>query len=183
MFSGGARTLSHSRCSCRPTPGARVLVVFYPAFRADALHAGLLADTRSAGSVSLCAAKHISPTREAVARSAEAPGEVHSAAPAADDKAFTPSVPCKGRRALPEPALCGAQSLPNERLSFVPVCSGINDIQACGLNDIFAVGKNDIALWATIFTLRVNGEGGHFPMNASLLFMAAAGITIFKPAA
>ena len=32
-----------------------------------------------------------------------------------------------------------------------------NDIQACGLNDIFAVGKNDIALWATIFTLRVNG--------------------------
>ena len=34
-----------------------------------------------------------------------------------------------------------------------------NDIQACGLNDIFAVGKNDIALRATIFTLRVNGEG------------------------
>ena len=32
-----------------------------------------------------------------------------------------------------------------------------NDIQSGGLNDIFAVGKNDIALWATIFTLRVNG--------------------------
>ena len=86
MFSGGARTLSQSRCSCRPTPGARVLVVLYPAFRADALHAGLLADTRSAGSVSLCAAELISPTREAVARSAEAPDELNSAAPAADDK-------------------------------------------------------------------------------------------------
>ena len=80
MFSCGARTLSQSRCSCRPTPGARVLVVLYPAFRADALHAGLLADTRSAGSVSLCAAKLISPTREAVARSPEAPGELNSAA-------------------------------------------------------------------------------------------------------
>ena len=59
-----------------------------------------------------------------------------------------------------------------------------NDIQACGLNDIFAVGKNDIVLRATIFTLRVNGgELWHFPMSAHLLFMAAAGITIFKPAA
>ena len=73
-------TLSQRRCFCRPTPGARVLVVLYPAFRADALHAGLLADTRSAGSVSLCAAKLISPTREAVARSPEAPGELNSAA-------------------------------------------------------------------------------------------------------
>ena len=74
--------------------------------------------------------------------------------------------------------------MPNERASFVHGCSGINDIQACGLNDIFAYGKNDIALWATIFTLRVNGGGlWHFPMNAPLLFMAAAGITIFKPAA
>ena len=80
MFSGGARTLSQSRCFCRPTPGARVLVVLYPAFRADALHAGLLADTRSAGSVSLCAAELISPTREAVARRAEAPGEIISTA-------------------------------------------------------------------------------------------------------
>ena len=52
------------------------------------------------------------------------------------------------------------------------------------MNDIFAVGKNDIALWATIFTLRVNGGGlWHFPMNAPLLFLAAAGITIFKPVA
>ena len=41
---------------------------------------GYLADTRSAGPVSLCAAELISPTREAVARSAEAPGELHSAA-------------------------------------------------------------------------------------------------------
>ena len=68
-------------------------------------------------------------------------------------------MPCKGRRALPELALCGAQAFPNERASFVPGCCGDNDIQACGLNDIFAVGKNDIALRATIFTLRVNGEG------------------------
>ncbi|MBR5331426.1 MAG: hypothetical protein IKV13_08050, partial [Akkermansia sp.] len=45
----------------------------------------------------------------------------------------------------------------NERLSFVHGCCGDNDIQACGLNDIFAFGKNDITLWATIFTLRVNG--------------------------
>ena len=37
-----------------------MLVVLYPAFRADALHAGLLADTRSAGSVSLCEAEIIS---------------------------------------------------------------------------------------------------------------------------
>ena len=35
-------------------------VVLYPAFRADALHAGRLADTRSAGSVSLCEAEIIS---------------------------------------------------------------------------------------------------------------------------
>ena len=57
-----------------------MLVVLYPAYRAAALHAGLLADTRSAGSVSLCAAELISLTREAVARSAEAPGELLSAA-------------------------------------------------------------------------------------------------------
>ena len=37
-----------------------MLVVLYPAFRADALHAGLLADTRSAGSVSLCEAEILS---------------------------------------------------------------------------------------------------------------------------
>jgi hypothetical protein len=72
--------------------------------------------------------------------------------------------------------LCGAQALPDERASFVHGSCGDNDIQACGLNDIFAVGKNDIALRATIFTLRVNGGGlRHFPMNASLLFLAAAG--------
>jgi hypothetical protein len=58
-----------------------------------------------------------------------------------------------------EPASCGTLAFPNERASFVHGSSGDNDIQACGLNDIFAVGKNDIALRATIFTLRVNGEG------------------------
>ena len=46
-----------------PLPGSD-LVVLYPAFRADALHAGLLADTRSAGSVSLCEAEIISPKGE-----------------------------------------------------------------------------------------------------------------------
>ena len=66
-------------------------------------------------------------------------------------------MPCKGRRELPEPALCGAQALPDERASFVRGSCGDNDIQACGLNDIFAFGKNEIALRATIFTLRVNG--------------------------
>ena len=78
----------------------------------------------------------------------------------------------------------GGQAFPNERASFVYGSCGDNDIQACGLNDIFAFGKNDIALRATIFTLRVNGGVlRHFPMNAPLLFMAATGITIFKPAA
>ena len=122
MFSGGARTLSQSRCSCRPTPGARVLVVLYPAFRADALHAGLLADTRSAGSVSLCAAELISPTREAITRSVEAPRRTSLCRTAADDKAIA--------------HLC-------------PLCVVL---RRC-------------------------------PMSAHLLFMAAAGITIFKPAA
>ena len=69
-------------------------------------------------------------------------------------------MPYKGRRELPEPALCGAQALSDERASFVHGSCGDNDIQACGLNDIFAVGKNDIALRATIFTLRVNGGRG-----------------------
>ena len=55
--------------------------------------------------------------------------------------------------------MCGALTFPNECASFVHGSCGDNDIQACGLNDIFAVGKNDIALWATIFTLRVNGGG------------------------
>ena len=153
-----------------------MLVVLYPAFRADALHAGLLADTRSAGSVSLCAAELISPTREAITRSVEAPRLTSLCRTAADDKVFTPSVPCKGRRELPEPALCGAQGLPDERASFVHGSCGDNDIQACGLNDIFAVGKNAIALRATIFTLRVNGGrfggGGHHYAHYPRLFDA-----------
>ena len=132
MFSGGARTLSQSRCSCRPTPGARVLVVLYPAFRADALHAGLLADTRSAGSVSLCAAELISPTREAITRSAEAPGELHSAAQRQMIRSLPHLRPAKGAGSSQSP-LCVV-------------------LRPC-------------------------------PMNAPLLFMAAAGITIFKPVA
>ena len=128
MFSGGARTLSQSRCSCRPTPGARVLVVLYPAFRADALHAGLLADTRSAGSVSHCAAELISPTREAVARSVEAPRRSSLCRTAADDKAIAHLCPAKGAGS-----------------SLSPLC---------------------VVLRRCL-------------MNAPLLFMAAAGITIF----
>ena len=66
IFSAGVRTLSQSRCSCRPTPGARMLFVFYPGFRRrglrlrlrpprSRLHPGLLAATRSAGSKISCA--------------------------------------------------------------------------------------------------------------------------------
>ena len=33
IFSAGVRTLSQSLCSCRPTPGARMLFVFYPGVR------------------------------------------------------------------------------------------------------------------------------------------------------
>ena len=57
IFSAGVRTLSQSRCSCRPTPGARMLFVFYPGFRRrglrlrlrpprSRLHPGLLSATR-----------------------------------------------------------------------------------------------------------------------------------------